>query len=116
MFDFQRLKVYSKAKAFHANVSKTILNQRDFKPHVKDQLGRASMSIILNIAEGTSRFTNPSKKNFYVIARGSVFECVAGLEILKDQKMITKETYDDFFEQADELSRMIFGMIRNLER
>ncbi len=116
MFDFQKLKVYSKAKAFHANVSEQILNQSDFKPYMKDQLGRASMSIILNIAEGTSRFTNPSKKNFYIIARGSVFECVAGLEILKDRNMITSETYNDFFGQADELSRMLFAMIRRLER
>jgi four helix bundle protein len=37
---------------------------------------------MLNIAEGTSRFSNKDRKNFFVIVRGSAFECVAILEYL----------------------------------
>jgi four helix bundle protein len=48
----------------------------------KDQLRRASLSIVLNIAEGSGRFTKPAKRNFYVIAKGSVYECSALFDIL----------------------------------
>lgn len=115
MFDFQKLKVYQKAKKFHADLANSILERDDVKPYLKDQLGRASTSVILYIAEGTSRFTNPSRRNFYVIARGSVLECVAALEILSDGVVISDSIYNGFLKQADELSRMLFGMIKNLE-
>ena len=59
--------------------------------NIKDQLGRASFSIVLNIAEGSGRFSKPDRRNFFIISRGSVFECVAILDILSDQKLI-----DDF--------------------
>jgi hypothetical protein len=32
------------------------------------------MSIVLNIAEGSGRFSNADKRNFYIIARSSIFE------------------------------------------
>lgn len=40
---------------------------------------------MLNIAEGSGRFTDKNKRNFYVIARGSAFECVAVFDFLKDE-------------------------------
>ena len=70
---------------------------------------------MLNIAEGTSRFSKLDKRNFYVIARGSAFECVAIFDFLKEEKLMMKELHDDFYEKAEELSKMIYGMIRNLE-
>ncbi len=48
------------------------------------------MSIMLNIAEGSGRFSNKDKRNFYVIARSSVFECVALLEVLKHDSVINE--------------------------
>jgi len=80
----------------------------------KDQLYRASFSIALNIAEGSGRFSERDRKNFFVIARSSVFECVAILDILKDGSIIDEKEYTDFEAQADELSRMLFGLIRKL--
>ena len=80
----------------------------------KDQLIRASFSIPLNIAEGSGRFSKRDRRNFFVIARSSVFECVAILDILRDTSAVSDEQYDLFADHADELSRMLFAMIRNL--
>jgi four helix bundle protein len=72
MFDFQKLDVYQKAKSFHLNCKGIILNNK-LDNYVRDQLGRASFSIILNIAEGSGKFAKPDRRNFFVISRGSVF-------------------------------------------
>jgi len=69
MFDFQKLDVYKKAKSFCIEVS-TLQKSSSFDRTTNDQLRRASFSIMLNIAEGSSRFSNKDRKNFMVIARG----------------------------------------------
>ena len=84
MFDFENLEVYKKAKAFNTEINSSILRNDNLDSVVKNQLRRASLSIVLNIAEGSSRFSKPDRKNYSVIARGSVFEYVAIFDILKD--------------------------------
>ncbi len=114
MFDFEKLEVYHKAKVYHRQISGLVMKLK-LSTSEKDQLRRASFSIVLNIAEGSGRFTKPDKRNFYVIARGSVFETVAILEIFYELGYIEKLTYQTFYSQAEELSKMLFGMIKNLE-
>jgi len=69
----------------------------------------------LNIAEGTSRFSKPDRKNFCVIARGSVCECVAIFDVLKDDQQLSVDEFNQFYMLAEEISKMLFAMIRNLE-
>jgi four helix bundle protein len=114
MFDFEKLNVYNKAKAYNKKVSDFIRNS-DIDKTTNDQLRRASFSIMLNIAEGSGRFTNPDKRNFYVIARGSAFECVAIFDYLKDVKIIDKYHYNLFYSDLEELSKMLFALIKGLK-
>ena len=51
---------------------------------LRDQLDRASSSVVLNVAEGAGRTTTPDKRRFYLIARGSAYECAA---IIDPQQM-----------------------------
>ena len=50
---------------------------------VKDQLKRAALSIPLNIAEGSGKSSEPDKKRYYGIARGSAMECAALCDVLE---------------------------------
>ncbi len=114
MFDFEKLIVYKKAKEFNKEVL-NYLDSTDIDKVTYDQLRRASFSIMLNIAEGTGRFTKRDRRNFYVISRGSVFECVAIFDYLQDVGKIEKESFDLFYNTLDELSRMLFSLIKTLE-
>jgi four helix bundle protein len=113
MFDFQKLEVYRKAKQFHLDCQSLIVHG-SFQKHMNDQLSRAASSIAINIAEGSARFTPADRANFFKISRGSVFECVSILDILKDQELVTQESYGNMLMKADELSRILYRMISNL--
>lgn len=113
MFDFQNLDVYKKAKAFHVSC-KNIILEKKLDRYVNDQLGRASFSVPLNIAEGSGKFSKAHRKNYFTIARASVFECIAVLDILSDEGKVTEMEFKEMMKKADELSRMLFAMIKNL--
>jgi four helix bundle protein len=55
---------------------------------VKDQLDRASLSIVLNLAEGSGKPTTKDQRRFYAIALGSCRETQAMLEILKAEETL----------------------------
>jgi four helix bundle protein len=113
MFEFQNLEVYKKAVQFHLNC-KMILGKKKLEKYVNDQLGRASYSIELNIAEGCAKSSKADRRNYFTTARGSVFECVAILDIMHQSKDLEEQKYQENLRLADELSRMLYKMIANL--
>ena len=76
MFDFQKLTVYQKAKHFHG-FCLALIESKHFSRFTNDQLGRATLIIVLNIAEGSDRISKADRRNFFVIARSSVFDNVS---------------------------------------
>jgi four helix bundle protein len=114
MFDFQKLDVYQKTKVFLKGITEFLKSHPQDKA-INDQLKRAALSIMLNIAEGTSRFSNKDRKNFMVIARGSAFECAAILEFLSENADMDKTSYDAFNAQLEEISKMLFALIKKLD-
>ncbi|MBK7233038.1 MAG: four helix bundle protein [Saprospiraceae bacterium] len=115
MFDFQKLEVYKKALLLH-NELKPILKSPGINKNIADQLFRASLSITLNIAEGSGRFTQKDRRNFFIISRSSVFECVAILDVVSSDNCCSNEQYLHLISSADEISRMLYTMIKNLEK
>ena len=68
----------------------------------------------LNIAEGSGKFSKPDWRNFFVISRASLFECVAIVDILNEKGDISEIQSQAIITGADELSRILFAMIKNL--
>ena len=115
MFGYEKLQVYQMAREFNLEIRKNILSIEKLDRVSRDQLRRASMSVMLNIAEGTSRFSNADERNFYVIARGSVFECVSILDLLCEEQMITADQKSYYYSKAEDTSKMLFKMITQLQ-
>jgi four helix bundle protein len=89
--DHERLHVYQLALELHAVLS-AVLPRRGYGV-LRDQLERASLSIVLNIAEGAGRTSSPDKRRFYVLARGSSTECAALLDVLRLRALIDPHGY-----------------------
>jgi four helix bundle protein len=113
-FDFENFPVYKLSLEFIRNVD-ILLSEINLpnNSRLADQLIRASLSIPLNIAEGAGRFHKANKKNFYIVARGSVFECVAIIDILKTKQKINNQQHQKYYVQLEELSKMLSGLINS---
>ena len=79
---------------------------------VRDQLDRASTSIILNLAEGNGKFTSPDRCRFFDISRGSALECAAALDILASQGRLDSTTVGVGKEQLRKIVSMLVGLIK----
>lgn len=80
-FDHERLKVYQKALEF-VSFAGPIIDELPAKLSAKDQLDRASTSIVLNLAEGNGKRSHPDRCRYFDTARGSGVECAACLDVL----------------------------------
>ena len=80
LLDAERLHVYAVALEFQSLASALALRTDAV---VRDQVRRASLSCVLNIAEGAGRRSRVQKRHFYSIARGSAMECAAIIDVLR---------------------------------
>jgi len=86
---------------------------RDFG--LRDQIRRAAISVMSNIAEGFESRTDAQFINFLGIARVSAGEVRAQLYIAVDQKYITDEQFKDAFLLAETSARQIAKFTQYLE-
>ena len=113
MFDFEKLDLYQVAKEQNLQVLKYIYTNKEIDEYIKDQWKRATLSIILNLAEGTGRMTNADKKHFLTISRSSVFESVAILDTIKGLNQIDEKLFKEFYDNYETISKMLLGMFRS---
>ena len=81
--NFRKLDVYKISVRFLPLAAEIAESLSPRYSAIADQLRRASLSIPLNIAEGSGKSANPDPRRFYTIARGSAMECAAILDACK---------------------------------
>ena len=87
---------------------------RDFG--LRDQIRRAAISILSNIAEGFERGGDKEFAQFLAVAKGSCGEVRAQLYVAMDQHYITKEQFDNLLEGTLQVSRLLGGLIKYLRQ
>jgi four helix bundle protein len=87
---------------------------RDFG--LKDQIRRASISILSNIAEGFERGGDKEFLQFLAVAKGSCGEVRAQLYIALDQQYLPKDAFEFLSESVEEIGRLISGLMKYLSK
>ncbi|MFA4945230.1 MAG: four helix bundle protein [Lentisphaeria bacterium] len=108
-FDHEKLDVYQVALQFAAwahEQGKSMAGYHAFR----DQLWRASYSIVLNIAEGNGKRSTEDRKRFLEIARGSCFECAACIDIATACGLIMQDQLTHGKAMADRIAAMLTKM------
>ncbi len=82
----------------------------------KDQIQRAAVSVMNNIAEGFERGSNKDFAKFLFIARGSVGEVRSMLYLAMDQKYITEEQFGEAYNLCVRESQLCWGLIKHLQK
>jgi four helix bundle protein len=85
---------------------------RDFG--LRDQIRRAAVSIMSNIAEGYERFAPTEFHRFLVIAKGSCAEVRSQLYIAHDIEYLTDQVFQELIDISNELSRVIGGLRKSV--
>ena len=93
-------------------VSKAGTFSRDFG--LRDQICRASVSVMSNIAEGFDRSGTGEFIQFLAIAKGSAGEVKSQLYVAIDQSYINQETFDQLLAQAAKTGRLLGGLMNYL--
>ena len=85
---------------------------RDFG--LRDQIRRASVSIMSNIAEGFGRGGNREFIQFLSTAKGSASEVQAQLYVALDAGHISEKQFKNLYSSTEEAARLIGGLLRYL--
>jgi len=109
---FEDIIVWQESRILVFDVYNTFKTCRDFA--FKDQIQRATISVMNNIAEGFERKGDKEFKRFLYIAKGSCGEVRSMLYAAMDLKYIDKKAFDILYEKADCISRKTASFISKL--
>ncbi len=112
---FEEIQAWQKAYEITLQVYRMTENgnfSRDFG--LKDQIRRASVSVMANIAEGHGRKSNAEFANFLNLARGSAHEVQSHLHVAVGLGYIDKPDFDGIYKMLSEVSRMTLSLAKYL--
>jgi len=112
---FEEIEAWKRARSLSVVIYKMTSTpdfQKDFL--LVNQTRRASGSIMDNLAEGFGREGNREFQHFLTIAKGSAFEVKSQLYRALDQKYILIEEFEEIYNQADIICKLLTGLLKYL--
>lgn len=109
---FEDLKVWQKSRILVKDCYRVFKKLSDFS--FRDQILRAAVSIMNNIAEGFERKGDKEFRKFLFIAKGSCGEVRSMLYLALDLGYISQGELDDIYLKSEEISKMLSGFINKL--
>jgi len=110
---FENIICWTKAEELTIECYKTFRNLKDFA--FKDQIQRACVSVMNNIAEGYERMGNKEFKKFLYMAKGSSAEVRSMIHLALKLGYIDDTNQTKLKDLSMEISRMISGLIKSLK-
>ncbi|MBW6500172.1 MAG: four helix bundle protein [Bacteroidales bacterium] len=109
---FEDLLVWKKSKELAVIIYKHFESIKDYG--FREQILRASVSVMNNIAEGFERKTNNEFKQFLFIAKGSSGELRSMLYLALETNKISESEFKSLCNSSLEISKMLSGLIKKL--
>ena len=109
---FEEVIAWKKGKELTISIYSLFRDCKDFS--FKNQIERASVSIMNNIAEGFERQTNKELKNFLYIAKGSCGEVRSMLCLAREFKYLDNRNFNQLENLSIEISKILAGFIKTL--
>lgn len=112
---FEEIQAWQKARLVASLVYELTAENhfaRDFG--LRDQIRRASVSIMANIAEEHGRRSDKEFANFLNMARGSASEVQSHLYVALDLKYINHDSFSKLYDLLEEISRMTMALSQRL--
>ena len=106
--------MYQDSKEF-CRFCRGIIDQRITDRNLSDQLRRALNSIVLNIAEGSADNSDAEFARFLGISIRSVYEVVAGFDMVFQYKMIDNDLNVQIEKDAEGLVKQLSGFRLSLK-
>jgi four helix bundle protein len=110
---FEDIIAWQKARVLTLDVYRAFKLSRDFS--FRDQIQRAAVSIMNNIAEGYERKGDKELGRFLFIAKGSCGEVRSMLYLASDLDYIDKISFETMYGKSLEISKMLSGFIKQLK-
>jgi len=108
VFRFLDWKVYVDAKELFKLVNRIVSRMpAESRRHLGSQVIRSSFSVALNISEGSGKNLDGELNRFFDISLGSLNETVAGLDMLRDNKLVSESEFREVLEKARAISMQI---------
>ena len=109
---FEDIIAWQKSKELTIKIYKYFNNCKDYG--FKDQIQRASVSVMNNIAEGFERKSNKEFKQFLYIAKGSCGEVRSMIHLALELKYMENIEHDKILNLSSEISKILSGFIKTL--
>lgn len=109
---FEEIVAWQKARELTLLIYKNFRFCKDFS--FKDQIQRASVSIMNNIAEGFERGGNKELRHFFYMAKGSCAEVRSMLDIALSLKYTEMKSFTEMNNLSIETSKILSGFIKTL--
>ncbi|MFA6095842.1 MAG: four helix bundle protein [Candidatus Paceibacterota bacterium] len=87
---------------------------KEFRFDVGSQIIRSSISVVLNIAEGSGKNSDKDFNHFLNISSGSLFETIAAFDILKDNKLIKETEFMEILSLGNKITSQLGGLKKSL--
>lgn len=110
---FEDSLVWKKSKDLTLEMYKDFKDCRDYS--FRDQVCRAVVSIMNNIAEGFEKGTDKDLAKFLFIAKGSSGETRSMLYLARDLGYLEENEFKRLYELSVEISKMLWGFIKSLK-
>lgn len=112
--EFHELPIWQLAKEITLDLYKIFKECKDFT--FKDQILRASISIMNNVAEGFERDGNLEFRRFLIISKGSLSELQSMLILGKELSYLSEKEFNQLYEKSISLIKQLKGLIKSLKK